>query len=102
MIGAGEAGLKLASDAGMDIDIEDMVVLDSPVALDGWGEADITLWSCWTAGNEVDVDRLFDGMGPCEEAVRPEGGAIVGADGLFFTEDDGWIVPGGAQPALAR
>lgn len=93
---AGEAGLLLATDAGAEVEIEDFAVVDSPAAFDGWGEAQITLWSCATEGNDADFARLFEGLGPCNPTTAPDLSQPAGDDGLFFTEDDPWRIAGGA------
>lgn len=102
VIDAEEAGLLLATNLGIELDVEDLLVVGSAVAFDGWGEADMTLWSCRTAGNEVDFARLLEDAGACESADQPDRAPPAGEDGLFFTEDDPWLVVGGASLSSAR
>lgn len=98
VVGAGQAGVLVASGAGVQARLDDLLVVDSAVAFDGWGEdADLTLDDCRTTANDTDFDRLFEGQGPCEAATVPDLTAPAGPDGLFFTNDDPWIVEGGAQ-----
>ena len=98
VVGAARAGVLLASGAGMTLDIEDLVVVDSDVALDGWGEdAVVELTGCRTTGNGVDIDRLLEGRGfVCETAPNVPTRAPAGPDQRFFTADDPWLVEGGA------
>jgi len=97
VIGAGKAGLLVASDAGMELAVDQFVVVDSDRAFDGWGEADLTVGACRTSVADVDFARLFEGLGSCESAASVDVSAPAGPDGLFFTADDPWLVEGGAQ-----
>jgi len=98
VIGARRAGVLVASGAGMDVAIEDMVVLDSAVAFDGWGDdASLSVERCRTAGNGEDFARIFEGVGACQPAAPVELDVVAGPDGLFFTDDDPWLVQGGAS-----
>ena len=100
VIDAGQAGVLVGSVAGIDLTIEDMVIVSSSAGFDGWGDgADLQIDGCRTADNDVDFDRLFEGLGHCEGAARPDVTQPAGPDGLFFTADDPWLVDGGAQLA---
>ncbi len=93
VIGARKAGVLVGSGAGLDLAIEDMVVIDSAVAFDGWGEdAALSVVGCRTSGNGEDFARLFDGVASCGSAEPVEFGPPAGPDGLFFTDDDPWLV----------
>ena len=73
-----------------------VVVGASRVGFDGWGRGDVTIESCATDANGADFDRLFADASPCDAVgVRPSG-PWAGADGQWFTDDDPWLVPGGA------
>lgn len=98
VVDAAQAGVLVASDAGIDLLIEHTVVTGSEVAFDGWGTgADLQVADCRTADNGADFDRLFAGAGRCEGVGVPDVEQPAGPDGLFFTADDPWLVPGGAR-----
>ncbi|MEN0063336.1 MAG: right-handed parallel beta-helix repeat-containing protein [Myxococcota bacterium] len=89
VVGARKAGVLLGSGAGMDVTIENMVILDSAVAFDGWGdEAVVDVVDCQTSGNEEDFSRLLAEAGPCTTAEPVDVTTIAGPDGQFFTADD--------------
>jgi hypothetical protein len=96
VVGARQAGLLVASTAGLALEVEDFVVLDSGAGFDGWGTAEVTVTGCGTGGNEVDADRVLDDVSGCVPVDPPDVSRPAGPDGLFFTADDPWLVPGGA------
>ncbi|MEM6928276.1 MAG: right-handed parallel beta-helix repeat-containing protein [Myxococcota bacterium] len=99
VIGAKQAGVLVGSGEGIALDIEDIVVVDSSVGFDGWGEgADLTVADCLTSANDADFDRVFDDVATsCGAATVPDLTAPAGPDGLFLTDDDPWLVDGGAR-----
>ncbi|HHO50020.1 MAG TPA: right-handed parallel beta-helix repeat-containing protein [Deltaproteobacteria bacterium] len=97
VIGAGEAGVLVGGGAGIELSLDGIVVVDSRAGLDGWGSGDLDVRACRLAGNGVDLDRLFEGTATCEAAASPDVIHPAGPDGLFFTSDDPWLVPGGAR-----
>lgn len=102
VFGAGQAGVLVASEAGMQLELDELVVVDSAVGMDGWGDAELQLERCWTSGNGADLDRLFEGAGRCAEASAPDVTHPAGPDGLFFTDDDPWLLEVGARlPGVA-
>lgn len=96
VIGAGQAGLLIAGEAGIELDVDGFVVLDSAVGFDGWGVGEVTVDGCAVGGNGIDAQRLLEGVSGCTELGVPEVSAPAGPDGLFFTEDDPWLMAGGA------
>lgn len=99
IIEAKQAGVLVGSGEGIALAIEDVVVVGSGVAFDGWGaEADVTVSRCFTSANGSDFDRVFDDVEVvCQATTAPDVRAPAGPDGVFFTADDPWIVDGGAQ-----
>ena len=123
-IGAGEEGFKLSADveATGDITVErltiadagdraigiggsfdvsavfrDVVVANSPIAFDGWGQGDITIDGCATTEDVQDHDRLFEGREACDDVAPADLSAPAGPDNVFFTQDDPWLALGGAR-----
>ncbi|MFK7929596.1 MAG: right-handed parallel beta-helix repeat-containing protein [Myxococcota bacterium] len=102
VVGASQAGLLVAGDAGAELLVEDVVTTNGGVGLDGWGEGGGEVNGCAVANNETDTRRAFEGT-RCEpiESIRVTN--MAGADGQFLTADDPYYLPDrGAQPPPAE
>lgn len=101
ILDAGQAGIKVSAEAGVELDIQGIVVARSAVGFDGYGDAaeqsELVVQGCRSAGNGRDFDRLFAGLAACTPTSAPTIDRPAGPDGLFFTDDDPWVLPGGAQ-----
>ncbi len=103
VVGARDAAVLFAGDAGLDATVRDVVLAQSGVAVDGWGSLNLTVADCvvWendrigqrkaeaVAGDCADSDPGFVGT-PLEETER-----LAGDDGVFFTDDDAWRTESG-------
>ena len=69
------------------------------MAFGGWGQSSETLEGCATSGNDRDDDRNLDVLAKgCGGVKAGDVRQPAGADGICFTEDDPWLLPGvGAQ-----
>ncbi|MEO0605060.1 MAG: right-handed parallel beta-helix repeat-containing protein, partial [Myxococcota bacterium] len=83
VVSAKQAGVLVGSGEGIALGIEDIVVVDSGVGFDGWGDdADLTVSGCLTSANDVDFDRVFDGAAAsCQPVIVPDLTAPAGPDG---------------------
>lgn len=97
VIGAGEAGLLVASEGGVSMDVQDFVALAGAVGFDGWGRSEVTVEGCGVGGNGIDMQRSLGHVSGCTPLAVPDIRHPAGADGLFFTPDDPWLVVGGAE-----
>jgi len=94
------AGVLVGGDHAAELALDDLALIGSDVALDGWGVAEaLSVGLCAVGlGDEV-AARVFEGIAECEEVEAAPVQSLTGPDGLLLTEDDGWIVAGrGAQP----
>lgn len=88
VIGAHDAAVAIAGDASVSL-VD--VVLIGPTAFFGWGAPEVSVEGCAADGaNEGPFDAT------CTAPPAAAVGDPAGPDGLFFTEDDPWLVTGGA------
>ena len=101
VLGADQAAIEAGGESGIEGTIEDVVLTDAKVALDGWSPLDFALDGCVIHGATAGDRELETLAGSCVDE-DPELGdltAPAGDDGRFFTEDDPWIsAAGGARP----
>lgn len=101
IVGAREAAIEAGGDAGIDGEIDDVVLADSPIGLDAWSPMGFALGQCTIHGTDLAGDREFAALADGCVDIDPEFGdlsAPAGPDGRFFTDDDPWVsASGGAR-----
>ena len=86
----GEAGLMLGDD--LTIELSDVVLIgDRPVQ--SWGAPSVSVTGCGASAPE-DVGLGIDCWEVAPVSVEPAD--LAGADGIYFTADDPWLLDGGA------
>ncbi len=97
--GSAEGGAVWAGESGVSASLDRIVLADNEVGLDGWGTVTLDVAACQVHGNELDDDRSADGAASGCDHERPGFGDLenpAGPDQTFFTDDDPWLVAGGA------
>lgn len=99
VFGSREAGVLLGSQDGAQlvVDLVDLALVGNAQGLDGWGAPTATLQGCAVADNDQVLDGVAEGLGDCTaiDAAVPDG--LTGPDGVWFTDDDPWVLQVGAQ-----
>ena len=91
-LGAAGAGLELGTEAGLEVQVQDVLLQDNAVGLDGWGGVEAKVEGCETAGNGLDADRdLQDAACSPGSSDLGDTEVLAGPDGIFFTQDDPWL-----------
>jgi len=96
VIEAGQAGLLVGGEAGLDLVVDQLAVFDSAVGLDGWGQGQAQVQACTVGGNQLDADRVLADAS-CASADAPDASRPEGDDGTWLTADDAGYVSGGAR-----
>ena len=97
--GSSDAAIAWAGMEGVSGRLDRVVLAGNAVGLEGWGSVELEVDDCELHGNETDDEGVGGAASACDHA-RPDFGdldAPAGPDGFFFTEDDPWLVHGGAQ-----
>ena len=88
-----DRGLVFAGSVGIEGTVSDVLLTGSSAGMDGWGSVEVTMGPCDTFGNgEADAGAA---AGLARDCLRVAPGyrdleRLAGADGLYFTDDDGW------------
>lgn len=97
--GSKAAGIIWAGDMGVTSSLEQMVLANNDVGLDGWGTVDLSVENCQVHANGQNDDNSVAGATLTCVTGAPQFGDLdrpAGLDGTFFTDDDPWLVEGGA------
>ncbi len=100
VFGARGAGLMVGGAFPVELEVSDLVVVESGVGVDGWGTGAARVAGCRLGGNAVATDRnLADA--PCTGLDAWPTPDPPGADGVWGSADDGVWIDGGARPLTA-
>lgn len=89
-----DAGMLFGGDSPHQIQLDGMLTAGNGVGFDGWGTPQFQGADCYTA-EETSVDRAAAEL-ECEAVSVQVPSELAGPDGLYFTEDDPWILGVGA------
>lgn len=94
IIGSRDAGLLLGGVSGLEVSINGLILANNSVGIDGWGDVDLTMEGCIVDGNgDNDGGDLSGAASECQEEAIAFGDLSnpAGADGVFFTGDEGYL-----------
>lgn len=94
-----ESAVVWAGTHGIAGSLDRVVLADNEAGLDGWGTVTLEVGACRVRGNGDDDDGSAEGAAAeCvdEEPTFGDLDVPAGADGVFYTDDDPWLVEGGA------
>ena len=96
-VAGSDAGVAVGGSFDVDAVLDEVAVVGSGVAFDGWGQGPVQVVSCASDTGTTDHARQFEGTDACARLDAVDLSRPAGADGVFFTPDDPWIIAGGAQ-----